>query len=106
MQPIPPVATRITIDFRGDIQPGRAWIIGATPERPGRIELLAVPAGAADAGEPANTGKRVDAGKRVDVSASASPVHAELAGSAAPGAGFATADCLCPAFCERDHANE
>jgi len=67
-----------TTDFRRDVSPSRAWIIGEDADQPGRIDLLTI-------GQP-----RED----VPVSAATEPPAAEAA------------DCHCPDFCERDHANE
>jgi hypothetical protein len=94
-----PVPTRITIDFRPDLQPGRGWIIGATPAGSARIELVAVSRPAL-APEPVVLGVE-PTGTR--------PQPAPVSSSATfPSATFssATAECVCPAFCERDHANE
>jgi len=88
-----PVPTRITIDFREDVRPSRGWIIGAIPDGGGRIEVLtlasptlaspSLPLGVTGSG----LRRELDSGRRAEPTA-------------------ATADCACPAFCERDHANE
>ena len=75
------VPTRITIDFRDAIHPSRTWILGLGTGS-GRADLLAFE-------EPA----------------------APRLGSAAPPVPrrrptALSADCACPDFCERDHANE
>ena len=67
-----------TTDFRSDVSPSRASILGEDADQPGRIELLTI-------AEP-----RED----VPLSAATEPSAAEVA------------DCDCPGFCERDHANE
>ena len=87
-----PVPTRITIDFRDDVQPTHSWIIGATPGSPRRIQLLAMPASDVDAQQAV--------GPRPAWTAPA-PVE-PFAGDAPLAAG----DCCCPEFCELDHANE
>jgi hypothetical protein len=70
--------SRLTVDFRGNLQRSRAWILGERADRPGRIELLRM-------AEPRETVAR---------SAATHPSAAEAD------------DCRCPEFCERDHANE
>ena len=72
-----PIPARITIDFRGDLRPSRAWILGEDVRRTGRVEVLAM-------AEPRE--------------ALATPSFAMPAADAS--------DCTCPDFCERDHANE
>ncbi|HEY7523475.1 MAG TPA: hypothetical protein VH720_07440 [Candidatus Limnocylindrales bacterium] len=72
------VPTRITIDFRDDVLPSRAWILGVG-EPSARVELLAFQA----------------------------PWTAPGANDSSPlGSVGAGAACTCPEFCERDHANE
>ena len=74
------VPTRITIDFRDAVHPSRSWILGLEEDGAGRVELLAFderPAAAA----PRPTVRR---GRPTSLSA----------------------ECACPDFCERDHANE
>jgi hypothetical protein len=68
--------SRITIDFRDAINPSRGWIVGVADGR-SRVELLAFE-GAPERLAPAPS----------------LPVLA------------LQADCTCPEFCERDHANE
>jgi hypothetical protein len=83
------VPSRITIDFRDDALPSRTWILGVDEAATGRMELIAFDgrAPAADLAVPHRPGPPVEA----------------LAG-VVPAA--ITADCVCPEFCERDHANE
>jgi hypothetical protein len=84
------VPTRITIDFRDSVHPSRTWILGLDAQSAGsagrRVELLAFEGpGAPTLGSPV-----------------ASPPPAVT--SAHPTA--IVAECGCPEFCERDHANE
>jgi hypothetical protein len=72
------VPSRITIDFRDTAMPSRTWILGVHEDAPGRIELIAF-------GGP---------GQAVPESSAPLALAAVLA------------DCACPDFCERDHANE
>jgi hypothetical protein len=72
------VPSRITIDFRDAATPSRTWILGAHEDAPGGIQL--VPSDGP--GQPAPQ----------------SPTPLALAA--------VLADCACPDFCERDHANE
>lgn len=76
------VPTRITIDFRDAIHPSRSWILGLDPEPAGRIDLLAFDDAAPIEHAPA---RRVTAPPRPTA---------------------LLAECACPEFCERDHANE
>ena len=81
------VPSRITIDFRDAALPSRTWILGVDEAATARMELIAFE----------------DGGRHEDAQlprSSAAPVPASLTPSAL------TADCLCPEFCERDHANE
>ena len=80
------VPSRITIDFRDAALPSRTWILGVDEPSTGRMELIAFE----------------DAAPREDVPSRRSSSHAS--DGVAPAA--LTADCLCPEFCERDHANE
>lgn len=78
------VPTRITIDFRDAIHPSRTWILGIEEAAdPGRIDLLAF------------DGPRL-------------PSLGSAAGGPLPRTRptALSADCACPDFCERDHANE
>lgn len=76
------VPARITIDFRDAVHPSRTWILGFDEVDSTRVELLAF----------------------------AAPIAPSLGSAAAalprtrPTA--LSADCACPGFCERDHANE
>ena len=76
------IPTRITIDFRDAALPSRTWILGVDEAAHG-------PDGAH------RLRRRADR-------ATAAP------GEPAPGAPSAAvvAECACPDFCERDHANE
>jgi hypothetical protein len=84
--------TRITIDFSGSIHPARAWIIGRVDQHGGRVELLALDRPAAD----------------VAAAEAAAPARDSVQHATADERGRAPleADCTCPEFCERDHANE
>lgn len=77
------IPSRITIDFRDSVHPSRTWILGVGGETEARVELLAFEA----------------------------PLHPSLGSGAQrpmprvrPTA--LSADCACPEYCERDHANE
>jgi hypothetical protein len=83
------VPSRITIDFRDAALPSRTWILGVDEAGTGRMELIAFDGGAPSE-DPAVPHRAV------------SPV--EVLASVVPAA--MTADCACPEFCERDHANE
>ncbi len=92
------VPSRITIDFRDAALPSRTWILGVDEDASERIELIAF-----DAGAPVSD--------TVPTPRTAQPMPIVMA--ATPGvvpAGMALAavlaDCACPDFCERDHANE
>jgi hypothetical protein len=78
------VPARITIDFRDAALPSRTWILGVGEPATDRIELIAFEA----------TTREADS----------------TAGSVGPAPATAPAailaDCACPDFCERDHANE
>jgi len=77
------VPTRITVDFRDSIQPSRTWILGLDADPAGRVDLLAF---ASDpTAEPFRTANRPLPRRRPTA---------------------LSADCACPDFCERDHANE
>jgi hypothetical protein len=73
------VPSRITIDFRDAALPSRTWILGVDEAATDRLELIAF-----EGGRPANE---------------PAPRPRQLSYSAA-------AECACPEFCERDHANE
>lgn len=76
------VPARITIDFRSAVHPSRTWILGFDEDAPTRVELLAFDAPVAPS---------------LGSAAAALPRTRPTAWSA---------DCSCPGFCERDHANE
>ena len=82
------VPSRITIDFRDAALPSRTWILGVDEAATDRLELIAF-----DGGSP-----------RDIVPPTVSMSSARVTASHAPAA--LTADCICPEFCERDHANE
>jgi hypothetical protein len=77
------VPTRITIDFRDALHPSRSWILGLEADPQGRVDLLAFEPAAADG--PARPSVRAGPRRRPTA---------------------LSADCACPDFCERDHANE
>jgi hypothetical protein len=81
------VPTRITIDFRDATLPSRTWILGVDEAATARMELIAFE----------------EAAPRDEVP-SRRPSPTDVPTGTAPAA--LTADCLCPEFCERDHANE
>jgi hypothetical protein len=86
------VPTRITIDFRDSVHPSRTWILGLEREPLVRVDLIAFEA--AEAALAAMTHP---------------PTLGALPGPrpTAPSTVSAlSADCACPEFCERDHANE
>ena len=76
------IPTRITIDFRDAVHPSRTWLLGLDVDAVERVEVLAFET------------PRLPAFGRA---ASAVPRMRPTAVSA---------DCACPDFCERDHANE
>ena len=78
------VPTRITIDFRDAALPSRTWILGVDEDATDRLELVAF-----EARDSAPAPAR-------DARAARLPMR--------PAA--LLADCACPEFCERDHANE
>ena len=76
------IPARITIDFRDAVHPSRTWILGFGDDVPARVDLLAFEAPLA-------------------------PSLGSAAMAALPTPATAlSADCVCPDFCERDHANE
>ena len=77
------IPSRITIDFRDAVHPSRTWILGVDERSPSRVELLAFEAPLAPS---LGTGATAALPK--------------------PRPTALTADCACPDFCERDHANE
>ena len=76
------IPTRITIDFRDALHPSRSWILGLETEPQGRVDLLAF--------EPATD----------------EPARATFRPLPRRRPTALSADCACPDFCERDHANE
>ena len=83
------VPTRITIDFHDALLPSRSWILGiGEPDAPERVELLAFEPSPRTAA-PAPT-----------------PALSLVARRPAIAATVLDADCTCPEYCERDHANE
>jgi hypothetical protein len=83
------VPTRITIDFRDAVLPSRTWILGVDEAAPARVDLIAFDV-------PAATDRSIP---HLGSSPSSRPRHI-----ARPTA--SVAECACPEFCERDHANE
>jgi hypothetical protein len=83
------VPSRITIDFRDAMLPSRTWILGIDEAAPARVELITFDA--ARSSEPS-----------IPHRVASSP--ARPAPLVRPTA--IVADCACPEFCERDHANE
>ncbi|HSL76875.1 MAG TPA: hypothetical protein VK867_08015 [Candidatus Limnocylindrales bacterium] len=83
------VPSRITIDFRDAAMPSRTWILGVDEAATGRMELIAFDGASThtDAALP----RRHAGGPAMQPDT----VPAAVA-----------ADCACPEFCERDHANE
>ena len=85
------VPTRITIDFHDALMPSRSWILGiGDPEAPERVELLAF-----------ERSPRPTPAASLPPTPSVVPTPSTWIAVAA-----LTADCACPDFCERDHANE
>ncbi len=84
------IPARITIDFRDAVHPSRSWILGVQDDTPQRVELIAFES-------------------PIEVSP-LRPTTSYLASHAAArvgsGATALHAECGCPDFCERDHANE
>lgn len=76
------VPARITIDFRDAVHPSRTWILGFGEDAPARVEVLAFESPLAP-----SLGTAAAALPRVRPTA-------------------LSAECACPGFCERDHANE
>ena len=83
------VPSRITIDFRDAMLPSRTWILGVDEASPARVELIAFHA--VRRNEPT-----------IPTRVQSSP--ARPAPQVRPTA--LVAECACPEFCERDHANE
>lgn len=76
---------RITIDFRDAVDPSRSWILGLGTAARGRVDLIAFDR------SPVSPSDRL-------------PVRSVRSVLSHPTA--LIADCSCPDFCERDHANE
>jgi hypothetical protein len=83
------VPARITIDFRDELLPSRTWILGVDEAAPARVELIAFPMRRPS--DPAMPHRTASAPQRP------TPLIHPTA---------VIADCACPEFCERDHANE
>jgi hypothetical protein len=83
------IPTRITIDFRDAVLPSRTWILGVDEAVPARVELIAFD------GSPASEPRLPH---RRDVADGRPGSHVRPTAL--------VADCACPDFCERDHANE
>jgi hypothetical protein len=83
------VPSRITIDFRDAAMPSRTWILGVDEAATGRMELIAFE------GEPSRRDAALP--HRAGPAPASQPDIVPLA---------ILADCACPDFCERDHANE
>jgi len=81
------VPTRITIDFRDAAMPSRTWILGVDEGAADRLELIAFDGRAAAPTQRASGRSRTAPGSRWAAAA-------------------LVAECACPDFCERDHANE
>jgi hypothetical protein len=84
------IPARITIDFRDAVLPSRSWILGVDERLPARVDLIAF-----ETPIPASTSV-------VPHRVTSSPARPRPL--VAPAA--TVADCACPDFCERDHANE
>ena len=80
------VPSRITIDFRDTAMPSRAWILGVDDRGSDRLELITF--------------------ERRDGAAAAETAGPRTERRPTAWAGALVADCACPEFCERDHANE
>ena len=79
-------ASRITIDFRDTAMPSRTWILGVDDGAPDRLELIAF--------------ERRDWAPTAQIAAPRTALRPTVS------AGTLLAECACPDFCERDHANE
>lgn len=80
------VPSRITIDFRDTAMPSRTWILGVDDRGPDRLELI--------------TFERHDGAPTTQVA------RPRTERRATAWAGAFVAECACPEYCERDHANE
>jgi len=85
------IPARITIDFRDAVLPSRSWILGVDEALPARVELIAFEGAAPTRTDPAVP----------HLGPSSLTRSAPLVTPTA-----IIADCACPDFCERDHANE
>jgi hypothetical protein len=83
------VPARITIDFRDAVLPSRTWILGVDEAAPARVELLTSPT--SGRAEPAIPHRATSSPNRPTFLVRPTAI---------------LADCACPEFCERDHANE
>lgn len=81
------VPSRITIDFRDAVMPSRTWIIGVDEGAADRLELIAFDG-------------------RDAVPTQRAPGRSVTATGSGRAAAALFAECACPDFCERDHANE
>ena len=85
-----PSPDRITVDFRRDVAPSHSWILGVDDRGPQRVELIAF-----------------ESSPDASVLRNRPP---SLSGARRPGSRrrptALIAECACPEFCERDHANE
>ena len=81
---------RITIDFRDAVHPSRTWILGVQDDAPQRVELIAFKSPIEGSPLRPTTSYHATRGTARNAS-SPTALHAE---------------CGCPDFCERDHANE
>jgi hypothetical protein len=79
------VPTRITIDFRDAAMPSRTWILGVDEDATDRLELISFEGRDALRSPAARTRTGLRSGAL---------------------AAALLAECACPDFCERDHANE
>ena len=85
------IPARITIDFRDAVLPSHSWILGVEEAAPSRVELIAF-----DAPAPVSTEPTIPHLATTSLDRPAPHVHPTAM----------VADCACPDFCERDHANE
>ena len=85
------VPARITIDFRDAVLPSRSWILGVDEAAPARVELIAF-----EVPLPTSDGPAAPQLSQMSPSRPALLVRPTAI----------VADCACPDFCERDHANE
>jgi hypothetical protein len=90
------VPSRITIDFRDAALPSRTWILGVDEAASDRLELIAFDAPA----------QAIDPTPARRLGEPTALVQSNRTIPAAVVAAAVLADCACPDFCERDHANE